>query len=195
MKKTSLMRAAQSVLIISVMFACMATTVNGEEKQYQSTIEYYRMPDVTLINQDGKKVQFKKLMQSDKPVVVDFIFCTCSTICPVLSASFVNLQNKLGAESKNAHLVSISIDPEHDKPKVMKEYLRRYRAKPGWDFLTGSKKDIESVRKAFNSYIANKMSHQTLMFISMPKDGGWFRVFGITSTEELLAEIKKAGAL
>ncbi len=195
MKKRSLIKAAQSVLCVPVMLACMATMVIGEEKQYQSTIEYYRMPDVTLINQDGKKVNFKKLMQSDKPVVVDFIFCTCSTICPVLSASFVNVQKKLGAESQNVHLVSISIDPEHDKPKVMKEYLRRYRAKPGWDFLTGSRKDIESVRKAFDSYIANKMSHQTLMFISMPKDGGWFRIFGITSTEELLAEIKKAGAL
>ena len=195
MKKRSLLRAAQSVLCIPVLLACMATTVIGEEKKYQSTIEYYRMPDVTLINQDGKKVNFKKLMQSDKPVVVDFIFCTCTTICPVLSASFVNLQNKLGAESQNVRLISISIDPEHDKPKVMKEYLRRYRAKPGWDFLTGSRKDIESVRKAFDSYIANKMSHQTLMFISMPKDGGWFRIFGITSTGELSAEIKKAGAL
>lgn len=194
MKKISLTKAARSVLLIPVMLACLATMVTGEGKQYQSTRETYAMPDVTLINQDGEKVKFRDLMQSDKPVLVDFIFCTCSTICPVLSAGFVNVQNKLGAETRTVRLVSISIDPENDKPKVMRDYLRRYRAKPGWDFLTGARKDIESVRRAFNSYRENKMSHEPLMFIRTPKGDSWTRIFGITSTEELLAEIKKAGA-
>ena len=69
-----------------------------------------------------------------------------------------------------------------------------YRAKPGWEFLTGSKKDIESVRRAFDSYVTNKMAHQPLMLIRKPQDNSWIRIFGITSTEELLTELKKAGA-
>jgi protein SCO1/2 len=151
------------------------------------------MPDVTLINQNGKKVNLKKLIESDKPVIVDFIFGTCTTICPVLSAGYINLQQKLGADTQKVHLVSISIDPENDTPKVMKDYLKRYQAKPGWDFLTGSRKDIDAVMRAFNAYIPNKMSHYALTLIRTPQDGKWIRVYGIMSSSEFVAEARKAG--
>jgi len=171
----------------------LSTVVHAAEKNYQRTIEELQMPGVTLVDQNGKRVDFKGLTQSDKPVVVDFIFCTCSTICPVLSANYVNLQSRLGADSSAVRLISISIDPENDTPKVMKEYLKRYRAKPGWDFLTGSRKDIDRVMRAFNAYIPDKMSHYPLMFIRMPQDGKWVRLYGIMSTSEFAAEIQKAG--
>jgi protein SCO1/2 len=191
--KMTTFRSWQVVLIFLLVLPGMATTARSDETRYQSTLETYQMPDVTLITQEGKRVRFKDVLMSDKPVIVDFIFCTCSTICPVLSASFINLQGRLGADSQSVHLVSISIDPENDTPRVMKEYLKRYRGKPGWDFLTGSLKDIVRVRRAFNSYVENKMSHQPLMFIRRPKDGVWIRLFGILSTEELMTELKKAG--
>ena len=192
MKMTSF-RSWKFVLIFLLLLPGIAAPAGGEAIRYQSTRENYQMPDVTLLTQEGKRVRFKDFLVSDRPVLVDFIFCTCSTICPVLSASFVNLQSKLGADSGSVHLVSISIDPENDTPRVMKEYLKRYRGKPGWDFLTGSLKDIVQVRRAFDSYVENKMSHQPLTFIRRPKDGVWIRLYGIMSTEELLTEIKKAG--
>jgi protein SCO1/2 len=99
----------------------------------------------------------------------------------------------MGADSNKVHLISISIDPENDTPKVMKEYLKRYRAKPGWDFLTGSRKDIDAVMRAFNAYIPNKMSHYALTFIRSPKDDKWVRLYGIMSSSEFMAEALKAG--
>lgn len=160
---------------------------------YQRTSESYTMPDVTLIDQEGKRVKFRQIMESDRPVIVDFIFGTCTTICPVLSAGYTNLQNKLGADSSKVHLVSISIDPENDTPKIMKEYLKRYRAKPGWDFYTGNRKDIDAVMRAFNAYIPNKMSHYAVTFIHRPNDSSWTRLYGILSSSEFLAEVQKAG--
>ena len=167
----------------------------AEEPKYKRTIENYTMPDVTLVNQDGKRVKFKSLFNSSKPVVVDFIYGTCTTICPVLSAGYVNLQRKLGPNSGNVHLISISIDPENDTPKVMKEYLKRYRAQPGWDFFTGSRADIDKVMHAFDAYIPNKMYHYPLTLIRDPKDGKWVRVFGLTSTSEFMNEYKKVGGI
>lgn len=180
-------------LIMTLTLACAAPKAGADTKTYKQTVERYNMPDVTLIDQNGKRVRFKTLMESDKPVIVDFIFGTCTTICPVLSACFLNLQQKLGADSQKVHLVSISIDPENDTPKVMKDYLKRYRAKPGWDFLSGSRKDIDAVMRAFNAYIPNKMSHYALTLIRMPQDGSWSRIFGIMSTSEFMAEAQKAG--
>jgi protein SCO1/2 len=152
------------------------------------------MPDVVLVNQDGAKVRFRELMHSKKPVIVDFIFGTCTTICPILSVSYANLQQKLGADSQKVQLVSISIDPENDTPKVMKDYLKRYRARPGWDFLTGTRADIDKVMHAFNAYIPNKMSHYPLTLIRSP-DGNnkWIRVFGLMGSSEFMGECQKVG--
>lgn len=164
------------------------SNAHAEKKNYKRSIERYSMPDVTLVNQDGKKVRFKSLIETDQPIVVDFIYGTCTTICPVLSAGYVNLQRKLEATNKVARLVSITIDPENDTPKIMKDYLKRYRAKPGWDFLTGTRSDIDKVMKAFNAYIPDKMSHYPLNLIRSPKDGTWIRLFGIMSSREFMDE-------
>jgi protein SCO1/2 len=188
------LRTAGAVcLLIMLSLTLVPTYAGAADKTYKRTVERYQMPDVTLINQEGKKVLFKTLLDSGKPVVVDFIYGTCTTICPVLSASFLNLQNKLGANSQKIHLISVSIDPENDTPKVMREYLKRYRAKPGWDFLTGNRKDVDSVMKAFDAYIPNKMSHYAVTFIHMPQGNSWIRINGITSTTEFIEEIKKTG--
>jgi protein SCO1/2 len=191
-------RICLRILCLLLLIILPMTTLQAaaaEEMKYTRTIEKYTVPDVTLVNQDGTRVKLKNLVNSNKPVVLDFIFGTCTTICPVLSAGFSSLQKKLDQNSSNVHLVSITIDPENDTPKVMKEYLKRYRAKPGWDFLTGSREDIEKVMHAFNAYIPNKMYHYPLTLIRNPKDGTWVRVFGLTSTSEFLNEYKKVGGL
>jgi len=185
---------AASLLIALISTTLPTATAHAEAKKYKRSVERYSIPDVVLINQDGKKVRIASLLQSDQPVIVDFIYGTCTTICPVLSAGFVNLQRRLGPASRNVRLVSITIDPEHDSPKVLKEYLKRYRAQPGWDFLTGSRADIDAVMKAFNAYIPDKMSHYPINLIRVPKDGSWVRIFGLLSSREFLEEYQRAVA-
>jgi len=158
---------------------------------YKRSIERYTLPDVTLINQEGKKVNFLALVNSGKPVVLDFIYGTCTTICPVLSASFVNFQNRLGANSTKAQLISISIDPDNDTPAVMKNYLKNYRAKPGWDFLSGSRKDIDKVMNGFDAYISNKMSHYPIMFMRAPGSDQWVRIYGLIGSSDFMKEYER----
>jgi protein SCO1/2 len=182
------------ICIVAILFMPLGGTLNralAEEKGYQRSVEKYAVPDVVLVNQDGAKVRLKELLQTDKPLVLDFIFGTCTTICPILSAGYVNVQHKLGPDPQAILLISISIDPEHDTPKVLKDYLKRYRAKQGWDFLTGSRQDIDKVMAAFGAYIQNKMSHYPLTLIRSPQDGSWIRLFGLMSTAEFMNEVQK----
>ena len=182
------------VCLVVIFLAAFTGTLDrawAGEKTYQRSVEQYVVPDVVLVNQNGATVRLKDLLQTDKPVVLDFIFGTCTTICPILSAGYVNLQHKLGPDSQAVRLVSISIDPEHDTPKVLKDYLKRYRAKQGWDFLTGSREDIDKVMTAFGAYIQNKMSHYPLTLIRSPQDGTWIRLFGLMSTAEFVNEVQK----
>lgn len=184
---------ATALLLLFVILAQfpLPGTALGESKNYKRSVARYTIPDVVLVNQDGKKVALQSLLSGSDPVIVDFIYGTCTTICPVLSASFVNLQRKLAPAGKSPRLVSITIDPEHDTPKVMKDYLKRFRAQPGWDFLTGSRADIDAVMRGFNAYIPDKMSHYPINLIRNPKDGSWVRLFGMLSSKEFLEEYQK----
>jgi protein SCO1/2 len=189
------MRTGIRILVLFAIFALAASIAARESPaaspfEYTRTVERYTVPDVTLINQDGKRVKLNALVDSGKPVVVDFIYGTCTTICPVLSAGYSNFQRKRANEPQTSQLISISIDPEHDGPEVMKKYLKNYRAQPGWDFLTGSRQDIDRVMKAFNAYIPNKMSHYPIMFLKAPGDEKWVRIYGLIGTSDFLKEFE-----
>jgi len=163
----------------------------GRDKTYTRTLENYEIPDVMLVNQDNVKVSLRKVLLTDRPVLVDFVYTTCTTICPILSINFTNFQKTIIEESGSTQLVSISIDPEFDTPKAMKAYLKRYNAKPGWDFLTGTRDDISRVLKAFNVFTLNKMNHYPVILLKSPTDRRWVRVYGLIGTSELLVEYEK----
>ena len=191
--------AARKTFIISFFIIPIITFVfSGNEVQaapgekYKRTLENYVVPDVTLVDQNGAKVKLRSLLSSKKVVMIDFIFTTCTTICPVLSAGFSNFQKRIGPDSKDVHLVSISIDPENDTPKKMKAYLQRYKAKPGWDFLTGNPNDIKKVLGALQaSTTDNKMYHLPLAILHSPGSNQWVRIYGLIGTSDLMNEYRK----
>jgi protein SCO1 len=117
----------------------------SEEKQEVSFPEPLPAPDFTLIDQDENPVQLSSLR--GKVVLLDFIYTSCPGPCPLLSRKFSQFQKALGERvGKEIMLLSITVDPQHDTPAVLKEYARRYQADTaGWKFLTGSTQAIVSV--------------------------------------------------
>ena len=180
-------------LLLPVLFLLfsflMASQVQAAAK-YKRTVEKYKVPDVTLVNQDGKRINLKTFLDGDKPVILDFIYGTCTTICPVLSIGFSHFQKKMGPDADKVRLVSISIDPDNDTPQVMKEYLQRYNARDGWDFLTGNREDIIMVMRAFDAYVTNKMNHYPLTILHGPGEKNWIRINELLSTSDLMKEYK-----
>ncbi|GFO59632.1 hypothetical protein GMST_19570 [Geomonas silvestris] len=162
-----------------------------ERTGYDRTLADYNVPNVTLINQDGQKVNLRQLLESGKPVIVDFIFTTCTTICPVLSAGFSNLRRTLGDEAHKVQLVSISIDPENDRPEKLKTYLERFGGPEGWEFLTGSREEVGRVLRAFNAFVVDKMSHEPLYLLHAPNAPQWVRIKGLIKKSDLLNEYRK----
>jgi protein SCO1/2 len=164
--------------------------LDRRDRKSPRTLEYYKIPDVTLLNQDGEKITMQSLVDSDKPLIIDFIYTTCTTVCPVLSAGFAGVQHRLGKDSNKVQLVSLSIDPENDKPEAMKKYLAKYHAADGWDFLTGSPGDILNVLNVF-SCDTDKQNHQPLYLIHAPKSQTWVRIEGLVSASDLMEELRK----
>lgn len=149
------------------------------------------IPDVTMIGMNGEKVNLRSEL-NNSPVLVDFIFTTCSTICPALSATMSDVQQTLAKEGIKAHLVSISIDPEQDTPAQLKAYAAKFNAGPGWEFFTGTLADSIAVQKAFNAYRGDKMNHTALTLLRSSPNAPWVRIDGFISSKELVAEYRKA---
>jgi protein SCO1/2 len=176
--------------LLLVVLCCPAGREVFAEKGYERTVERYQVPNVTLLSQDRKQVKLEDYLASDRPIVLGFLFTTCTTICPVQGAMFANMQKTLGPNAERVRFVSISIDPEHDTPERMREFLQRYQGREGWDFLTGTKADIELVARAFNAYVPNKMSHLPLTFLKAAGGIDWVRLRPYPASAELLQEIR-----
>lgn len=143
----------------------------------------YVIPDVTLVDADGRRVPLRELMSDGRPLAVNFIFTTCTSICPVMTATMVQMQREIADQAVQPTYVSISIDPEFDTASVLKDYAAQQGA--GWTFLTGTHDDVVTVLRAFDAYRGNKMNHAALTLLRAPGAGDWTRVEGLTSAREL----------
>jgi protein SCO1/2 len=150
----------------------------------------YTAPDVTMVDQNGQKVSLPELLDSDEPVMMNFIFTSCTAVCPVMSATFASVQRKLGADSERIRMISVSIDPEYDTPDALKAYAERFKAGPQWEFLTGSLDDSVLVQKAFDADRGDKMNHAPMTLLRSSPDSQWVRYEGFTRADKLAEQIR-----
>lgn len=143
----------------------------------------YPTPPVSLVNEAGQTVALADVLAQDRPVVINFIFTTCTTICPVMTATMLQLQRLLKDDASQPYYVSISIDPDYDSADIMRKYAARYGA--DWTFLTGSSEDIMTTLQSFDAYRGNKVNHFALTLMRAAGEGQWTRVEGLSSAKEL----------
>lgn len=138
-------------------------------------------PNVELIDQDGKTVHFYDDLIKDKVVAINFIYTHCGDTCPVETASLRQVKKLLGDRvGKDIFFYSISIDPEHDTPEVLKDYSEKFRVGPGWRFLTGTIADTTLLRKKLGLFRddveGSKLSeHSTSFVIGNESTGQWMK--------------------
>jgi protein SCO1/2 len=101
------------------------------------------VPDFAFTDQTGRPVRAADLR--GRVQVANFIFTRCPTVCPTTTLKMQRLGERLAEHADAVHLVSFSVDPEHDKPPVLAAFASRYRADPArWKFLTGPPAAVRS---------------------------------------------------
>ena len=159
--------------------------------RYSRTVASYKIPDVKLLDSEGRQTSLAVALDHDGPVLLQFVFTTCTTICPAMTSAFSAFRERLGDEIKKVRMVSISIDPEHDRPERLRTHAKSLEAGPQWRFYTGRVEEIAVVQKAFDVYVANKMWHQPITLIRPRRDAPWIRINGLMSAAELTAEYRR----
>jgi protein SCO1 len=163
----------------------------SSDADVRRTVTQFVIPDVTLLRDDGKVVNLPAELDDGRPLVVNFIYTSCTTICPMNSQVFEQFQGDLGGERKSVHLVSISIDPEQDTPAHLRKYAAQFHAQRGWDHYTGQLTDIVAVQRAFGAYRGDKMSHTPLTLMRSSPGKPWVRFDGFARADDLMAERKQ----
>ena len=152
--------------------------------------EYFT--DGVLVNQDGQEMRFYSDLLHGKTVVIIPFFTTCTGVCPVLSRKMAAIQRRLSDRLGNQlHLVSISVDPETDTPMRLKAYAERFRAKPGWYFLGGTKENVDWVLYKLGQYVDNKEAHTNIFIIGNETTGEWRKFVCLGTTEELIRVVEE----
>ncbi len=159
--------------------------------RYERGLRSYSVPDVTLTDAEGRPVRLKALLEGEGPLMLNFIFATCNTICPVTVRVFADVPPRMGAAAKDLRMVSITIDPENDTPATLKAYAKNVGAGANWSFLTGRAEDIARVQRAFDTYNADKMAHEPVTFMRPARSRAWIRIQGFANPDELVREYLK----
>jgi protein SCO1 len=163
-----------AIAIFALVIAAKPVAASGDDSSQPN-----HFPNVELITQDGKKVHFYDDLIKGKIVAIDLIYTTCHYSCPLETARLAQVQKKLGDRvGKDIFFYSISIDPEHDTPEVLKGYMEQFHVGPGWTFLTGKKEDIIFLGKRLGLYTnpsVNADGHIAHLLIGNDAIGQWVR--------------------
>lgn len=151
-----------------------------------------RIPDSHVIDQYGKRLNFYSDLIKGKTVAINFIFTTCTTICPPLTATFRRVQQELTERAVPAQLISISVDPATDTPERLRDFAAKFKAGPGWTFVTGEKGEIDSLLRALGVAVFDKNDHTPMIIVSNDVNGYWTRTYGLSSPTVLVKIIVEA---
>lgn len=153
------------------------------------SISSSRVPDVRVYDQNGNRLNFYSDLIKGKIVAINFIFTTCTTICPPLTVTFRKVQQEMMERALQVQLISISVDPTTDTPERLHDFAAKFKAGPGWTFVTGDKTEIDSLLQALGGAVANKNDHTPMILIGNDVTGYWTRAYGLSSPAALVKVI------
>ncbi len=171
-----------SLLMLLMLFAALASA------------QQPRMRETSVLDQDGRKLSFYADLVKGRTVAINFIFTSCTTVCPMLAANFSKVQGDLAEKDANVRLISISVDPVTDTPERLKQFAQRYHAGPGWTLVTGSKGEIDALLGALGISVQDKMEHTPTVLVGNDAAGYWRRVDGLASSDVVLRTLREAAA-
>ena len=169
-----------------------ATPVDGGSLS-RSTVQV-RLPSVRVQQHSGKFVAFDAAVDDTRPVLLNFVYTTCTGICLPMSQVFAAVQERLGARAEQLQMISVSIDPGQDTPARLTDYAGRFAAGPQWIFHTGSQDAMDAIQRAFNVYRPDKMSHTPVTFVRARGSRQWVRLDGFPAPDQLIREAQAQAA-
>ncbi|MBP8271275.1 MAG: SCO family protein [Sphaerotilus sp.] len=149
----------------------------------------YEVPSVKVLTAEGRARSLRQLLDNGRPVVMTFMYSSCTTVCPVTSHVIDEFVRALGSDAARVNVVSVSIDPDHDTVARLAEHARTRGAQG--TFVTGDPQSSETMQRAFDAWRGDKMNHDAVIFLRAPSSQVWVRLDGLVSPRRLLDEYRR----
>ena len=159
-----------------------------------ASISSSRIPDVRVYDEKGSELRFYSDLVKGKTVAINFIFTTCTTICPPLTATFRRVQQDLSERGADVRLISISVDPSVDTPERLREFAAKFKAGPGWTFVTGDPVQINSLLRVLGAAVADRNDHTPMVLIGNDRADHWTRSYGLSPPDALVKVITEVAS-
>lgn len=153
----------------------------------------YTVADSPVQTQGGDTVNFYSDLVKGRVVAINFIFTSCTTICPTMGATFARVQTLLG--SRDVSLISVSIDPANDTPERLAAWSKRLGARPGWTLVTGRKPDVDAILKSVGLFTADPAAHSPVVLVGNDAAGQWVRVDGLATPAAIIEAVDRMTAM
>lgn len=157
----------------------LAQVAHAQQAPAQAQRRYHGdyFPNIVLRDQDGRSVRFYDDMIRDKVVAINFVYTTCTDICPLDTAQLRRVQQLLGPRlGRDIFMYSISINS--DTPEALRRFMRTYDVGPNWRFLTGSQADVTRLQRLLGLRVADPndlRGHNTSIVIGNERTAQWIR--------------------
>ena len=153
-----------------------------------------KIPNTRILDQNGKQLNFYNDLIKGQTVAINFIFTTCTTVCPPLTATFRKVQQTASERGLDVKLVSVSVDPVIDTPERLRAFAEKFKAGQGWTFVTGEKGEIDSLLQSLGVAVTNKNDHTPMILIGNDSLDYWTRAYGLSSPTKLVDLIAEAAS-
>jgi cytochrome oxidase Cu insertion factor (SCO1/SenC/PrrC family) len=154
-----------------------------------------KIPHARVVDQNGKQLDFYNDLIKGKSVAINFVFTTCTAICPSLTATFRRVQQEARTRGLDVQLISISVDPTVDTPERLQEFAKKFKAEAGWSFVTGDKAEIDTLLQALGVAVVNKNDHTPMVIIGNEVADSWTRAYGLSSPKTIVDLIQSASSV
>jgi protein SCO1 len=152
-----------------------------------------KIPNATVVDQDGHRLSFYQDLVRGHTVAIDFIFTGCSTFCRPVTANLQAAQEQLGGRvGRDIRLISVSVDPANDTPAKLKSFGAQFDVGPGWAFVTGDKVEIDRLLAAFGVGTHGPEDHSSLTLIGNDATGRWRWTDSLASSDTIAAALLEA---
>lgn len=176
-----------AVLATAALGGAWALRGDGRETLRQTRID---LPDVQLIDRRDRAFRLHEALEEDALTIINFSYTTCESICPLGNQVLQFVDERRGEIARPVHLVTVTIDPQHDTPAMMRKSAEAFGASANWHWLTGQPAAIDALLRAAGANVADIQLHDPVFLVGEVRSGRFFRSLSMPDADELIAMLR-----